>query len=304
MISNLVSKVRDNAWLFLRRAIVELISHDDSSDDGLSQENAIITTTLVQMSFELALVAYFLEIDGIYALTKDADSSLPEAELWDKYYKNELKTKSFNALKNLASDRNIFLKETDVDLVDEFQKIRNKLIHLNYEFDAGDLYDIKYDLTYFIVKVVIPVLTREEVKPSESIAGKIGRGDFKKLINFPPYAGEMHSIAKESSLYVYRCIHCDHDSLATESGIKYCYSCNEDFSLLGFIDCPYCKSKRSMIYDSLNIGMQHDRAIKGRCLQCYSDDIVYECVKCGRPVALEGDMSDERCRPERCFWLD
>ena len=96
MSSNIVKKVRDNSWLFLRRAIKELISHDDSNDEGLTEEKAIMATTLIQMSFELSLVAYFIKADGIHGIVKGVDTTLTAESLLSKFENNELMTKPFN----------------------------------------------------------------------------------------------------------------------------------------------------------------------------------------------------------------
>jgi len=95
----IVNKIRANSWLFLKRAIKELIAHDDSNDEGLTNEKAIMATTLMQISFELSLVAHFVEKKGIRGIVKGKDSSLSEEELLEKFEQNELLTKSFNALK-------------------------------------------------------------------------------------------------------------------------------------------------------------------------------------------------------------
>ena len=302
MSSNIVKKVRDNSWLFLRRAIKEIISHDDSKDEGLTEEKATMATTLIQMSFELSLVAYFIEADGIHGIVKKVDTTLTEVSLLSKFENNEFMTKPFNMLKKDALERNFFLNSDDEYLINEFQKLRNKMVHLNYKFDESELYDLKYDLTYFIVKVVIPTLTKEEVKPSQAIAENIDSKDFLKLVKFPPYAHEMHKVAKENAEHVYCCVHCGNDSLSVDYGAEYCYSCCEDLSHAGFINCPYCKSKRSMVYDALNIDCQKDRTLRGLCLKCGEDDLVYVCKKCGAEVALEANIGEGKCCPGFCQW--
>ncbi|EGQ9275220.1 hypothetical protein K5B43_003823 [Vibrio parahaemolyticus] len=300
----LALKIRDNSWLFLRRAIRELINHDDSKDDGLTKETAIFGTTFIQISFELALVAYYLEKEGIQGIVKGPDLALTTEELVSKFERNELNTKSFNVLKNKAISENIFLNETDADLISEFQRVRNKLVHLNYEFCDGDLYDLKYDLTYFIVKIIMPILSDNYQNPSEVISTYLNKSDFFKLISFPPYAGEMYRVAKEYSDNVYDCVHCGNKSLAVDIKNEQCYSCGALYLGLGFIDCPYCNSNNSMIYDALNIKGQPDLTIKGLCLECKEDDIVYLCKKCWRSVALEGYVGLEKCHPEYCEWDD
>tara|TARA_R110002167_G_C12542647_1_gene640152 strand:- start:49 stop:963 length:915 start_codon:yes stop_codon:yes gene_type:complete len=294
------NNIRDNSWLFLRKAIKELISHDDSNDEILHQDKAIVAITLIQMSFELSLVAYFVESDGIQGIVKGSDISLSEQELLIKYENNELVTKSFNSLKKTASERDSLFTEDGEYFIDEFQKMRNKLVHLNYEFDDGELYDLKYDLTYFIVKVIIPTLTDEYANPSQAIAINIESNDFLKLIKFPPYAYEMHKVAKENSDNVYCCVHCNNDSLAVDFGEEYCYSCCEDLSQAGFIDCPYCNSKRSMVYDALNINCQNDRTLRALCLKCQEDELVYVCSECESEVALEANIGLRKCCPDFC----
>jgi hypothetical protein len=119
----LVSKVRKNSWLFLRRAIKELVSHDDSLDDGLTEETATISTTFIQIAFELSLVAHFLKKDGIHGIVKGSDSSLTEEELLEKFEDNDLNTKSFNSLKKDAIDDHVFFVLTMKALSMNFKKL-------------------------------------------------------------------------------------------------------------------------------------------------------------------------------------
>lgn len=300
----LVSKVRGNAWLFLRRAIKELVNHDDSNDDGLTEEAATISTTFIQIAFELSLVAYFINKYGIHGIVKGSESSLTEEEILAKFESNDLNTKTFNTLKKQAVDSHIFLNNEDECLIDNFQMVRNKLVHLNYKFDIDELYDFKYDLTYFIVKVIIPVLSGECERPSEAIYKNLDSKDFVKLIKFPPYAYEMYKAAKLQSAFVYKCVHCENESLAVDYGNEHCYSCCSDFTGAGFIDCPYCKSRSSMIYDALNIDEQGDFTIKGLCLKCKKNDMVYHCQKCNDKIALEACTGNKKCYFGHCEWDD
>lgn len=300
MKENIADKVRESSWLFLRRAIKELISHDDTNDDGLSKEVAIVSTVFIQMAFELSLVARVVSEYGIHGVVKGGDSMLGEKELLAKFDSNDLDTKTFNALKQRAVEQFYFLNEDDQYLVDDFQRMRNKLVHLNYEFSPGDLYDLKYDIVYFLVQVVIPMLSKEESRPSEVIASKLDGGDFYRLIKFPPYASRMYQKAKQFSDDVYKCFYCGNESLAAGGyGNEHCYSCNQDYFHVGFADCARCCSRNSIIYDSLNIEFQLDRTLKGVCLNCDEDDLMYSCASCGSVVALEA-TSYERCHPDYC----
>lgn len=300
MIKTIVKGVQENAWLFLKKAIQELIDHDDSNDNGLEKDRAIFATTFIQMSFELSLLSYFLKVDGLAGIVNSSDSLLTEDELLSKYANNELSSKSFNSLKQIALSRNIFLDNDDEFFINSFQVIRNKLVHLNYNFSKSELYDLKYDLTYFIVQVIIPTLTDNSTDPSQEIMANVNKNDFLKLVKFPPYALEMNRKAKENAENVYTCIHCNNESLAVDYGEEYCYSCCENYHFAGFIDCPHCNSKRAMIYDALNIDSQIDRTLPGVCLSCKTDDLIYACECCGAEVALEANRGKEKCHPGFC----
>lgn len=293
-------KVRKNAWIFLRKAINQLVSHDDSSDNGLSEEVAVVATVFIQTAFELALIAYLIECEGIHAVVNSRDGNLTEEQLLEKFTNNELSTKSFNSLAEYASSKKLYLRADDSDLVQDFQKKRNKLVHLNFEFQTGDLYDLKYELVYFLVYLVIPILTKEESRPSEAIENYLNAEDFRKLIKFSPYAMEMKFRAKDSSSDVYKCLYCGNESLAaSDYGNEHCFSCNQYYHHVGFSDCSRCESKNSIIYDKLNIESQPDRTLKGKCLKCDEDDLIYSCEACGEVVALEATHY-ERCHPGYC----
>ena len=172
-------------------------------------------------------------------------------------------------------------------------------MHISYNFDEGELYNLKYDLVYFLVQVVIPTLVRETQYISEVISLNIESSDFIKLISFDAYSLEMNQEAKKYADNVYDCIHCGNNSL----GDDYCYSCCSTFNLFGFIDCPYCKSESSMIYDALNIKEQKDHIIKGVCLKCKEDELIYLCSKCESEIALESNIGSNQCRPDFCQYF-
>lgn len=300
MSKGITDKVRNNSRLFLRKAVKELISHDDSNDDGLSQEVAVIATVFIQMAFELALIAYLIEREGISAVVRTRDENLSEETLLSKFTDNKLNTKTFNELAQYASDKKLYLRQDDSDIVESFQRKRNKLVHLNYDFDQDELYDLKYELVYFLVYLVIPILAKEEARPSEAIAYCLDENDFNKLIKFPPYAMEMRERAKNFSEDVYKCFYCGNESLAaSDYGNEHCFSCNQYYFHVGFADCPRCKSRNSIVYDKLNIESQRDRILKGICLKCGDDDLMYSCNVCGDVIPLEGTLYN-KCHPGYC----
>lgn len=254
MTEKMVEKIRQNSWLFLKRSISEMTRNDVEKDQGLTKETTVISVMFVQMSLELALIASLIDSSGISSIVNKKYSTLDESALLEMFSKNELITINFESLKNLAVSKGVFLEEDHKDIVDDFQKMRNKVVHLNYDFTSGDLYDLKYDLINFIVHVLIPILSGENENQSETISNNLDDGEFFKLIKFGPYKEEMHNLACTLSAYVYKCLYCGNDSLAA-GGFEneYCCSCGSRFDGVGFMDYNHCGSKNSLAFDTLNI---------------------------------------------------
>jgi hypothetical protein len=108
----------------------------------------------------------------------------------------------------------------------------------------------------------------------------------------------MSKLAAQASEDVYKCIFCNQRTFAQEKNL--CYCCNYNLSLCGFLDCCYCGSKKSVVYDKLNIGYQVDHSLRGLCLNCDSDCIVFECPKCQTAYNLE-DFQEEHCTEDKCI---
>jgi hypothetical protein len=65
------------------------------------------------------------------------------------------------------------------------------------------------------------------------------------------------------------------------------------------IDCDYCKTKRSVIYDNLNIALNNNET-KGLCLNCDNDGIIFECPKCGLAHNIETKFEGV-CNKDNCI---
>lgn len=298
---NIISeKINKNAWLFLRRAIQEINTHDDCNDQALKEESAVIASTFLQTSFELAVVRYVLLKEGLHGISSKGNKGLSENELIVKFNQNELITENIQGLLDKECVKNYIVAEQYGCLIDDFKNIRNKLLHLHYEFNQADLYDLKFDLILFIVKIIIPLLSQEQTdNPSAILENNLDVRDFRKLIKFPPFATEMNKLAREHATFVYTCTICGNDSMVVESDI-FCFSCCTEFEFAAFIDCPYCENhKNTIIFDHLNIGFQRDKIINAWCINCQDDNRVYHCEKCDSFVPQEG-MVDDFCYPCHC----
>lgn len=110
----------------------------------------------------------------------------------------------------------------------------------------------------------------------------------------------MQRLATENSRRVFDCIVCNNRTYSQDE--DYCYCCNflgEDYNM---IDCDYCKEKRCVIYDNLNIHLNQNE-MKGLCLNCGEDGIIYQCPKCELAYNLETNIGNVKlCNNDMCIY--
>jgi uncharacterized protein YehS (DUF1456 family) len=297
--SDVYEAVKLNSLVFLNKGIKELSSHNDSDDTPLDIDLTTISISLLQISFELALNAYSIKKTGIRSILRNKESDMSDNEISTLFQSNELPTKNFNILLDEMQLRyNLFDTEA-LHHIRLFQKIRNKLVHLHCNLDEGDRYDLKYELIYFIVHILIWLINTTDIflSTSQILENQLDDIAYKKLILFQPYVDEMEKLARRDSNNVYRCFFCRENTFATE--MELCYTCNYDFADQVFTDCGRCKATDSVIYDHLNIEI-NDNEARGLCLNCDDDDIYYRCPECENLYGLEASIGVDICTPVKC----
>jgi hypothetical protein len=278
--------VYGNAVLFLRRGIKETI-HSKVFD----REAGIVSCLFVQMSVELALKAYLIKRDSVYAILDDKMQQKDISAIFAKFEADTLHTKRFQDLKLALVARNFnWLTDKHIQHFDAFQKRRNKLVHLNLSLDdPQELSDLKLGLIYVVVHVLVPLLAEisfDYQTPSEFYEENLDKKDYLKLIDFLPYIKEMEKLAKEYSLYVYPCPDCHKKTFSTAAEI--CYCCNLSFVNAGeYTDCKNCDSRHAVLFDHLNIGL-HDNIMNGLCLNCEDRPQVFKCPECEATTTFYG----------------
>lgn len=291
-----------NAFVFLNKAIGELTSHNDRRDRGLSLKRASVAAALVQIAFELALNARAIEKKGLASVVV-AGEKLSLDELAERFDRNSLQTKNVNQLRDELQEQFRLFTEDDLDRISQFQQLRNKLVHFRPVLYKDDLYDLKYEMTDYIVHVIVPLLPGGDSWPeSEGIEAALDVRAFKKLVAFPPYVYAMARLASENSEVVLTCLFCGNKTYAKEAQI--CYACNYDYEQHEdeLVNCPKCRATGAVIFDHMNIEFNKNRA-KGRCLNCGYEDIVFKCPKCSQTYLLKASKKsrDTRCASRRCI---
>lgn len=293
----------NNSVLFLKDGIERLVNEDNGDDDYINYDLLTLTCASFQISLELAIKSLIIERAGIRKIINKKQQNLTDSEIEKLFKSNDLKTLDFDIQKNFIKSKNFIedLTKEDFDTIDEFQTYRNRIVHFSYNFYDGDLFDLKYDLIYYLIRVIFKVLQskrHQDEKPSEFLEHTLGDKLHKKIISYTPYIYAMKRLAEEYSSKVFDCIVCNNRTYSQDE--DYCYCCNFLGESYNMIDCDYCKEKRCVIYDNLNIHLNQNEA-RGLCLNCGEDGIIYQCPKCESTYNMETNMGNGRlCDNTRC----
>ncbi|MFT5821860.1 MAG: hypothetical protein ACI8ZM_003116 [Crocinitomix sp.] len=294
-------KVYENSIVFLKDGINRLVNEDTSNSDHIKHDLLMLTCTSFQISIELAIKALIIERAGIKNILHTKHQSLSIIEIEKLFLTNKLTTRKFEEQKNFIKSKNFIegLNRDDFKKITEFQDYRNKIVHFSYNFEAGDFFDLKYDLISYLIHIIFKILLskkHEDIKPSAFLANKLGKDLLDGLIHYVPYVQEMEKLATYLSEKVFKCIDCYNRTYSQDE--EYCYCCNfigVDYTL---INCDYCHEKESVIYDNLNIRLNNNM-MRGLCLNCDRDSIIFKCHKCQNAhnieMQFEGVCTNEKC---------
>lgn len=294
-----------NAILFLKRGINEVLLHNDYNDTALNRETGIIATLFIQMSIELAIKAYLVKEEGVKSILMDKYNSNTDEEIYNLFTNNSLHTRQYNNLKDILSSnqRIISLTDNDCEHLDQFQKYRNNLVHLNLFLYEADLYDLKYEITYVIVHILVPLLAEisfDYETPTAFYNEHLNKENYKKLISFPPYVCEMEKLARNHTELQYYCPECFNKTYSPTNHICYCCNLNFEYAV-EYSNCPICEAKNAVIFDPLNMEL-NNHIMNGLCLNCDAKMQVHKCPKCGNSYPFFSIKELIKCTPTKCFY--
>lgn len=288
----------DNAFLFFKEGFVRLLDRDKYKTGKIDVGLLTITCTELQIALEIAMRAVLVKASGINSILTRSQSQLSEEEIKELYGNNALKVTEFDAEKNYIKAHHLSrLSKEDFNVIDRFQTYRNKVVHFTYDFSEEQLATFRDEVLYYIVHVVLVLLadTTTGETPSEYLQSKLGYEIYKRLMNYPPYVKAMEKYATKESNPIWTCVGCSHRTYSPE--FDYCYLCGYE-SITGYrrVDCCRCGTKKSVIYDNLNIHLKgNHHQMTGFCMNCERHTTVYECPTCGEAhdVLFEGNLCHE-----------
>lgn len=303
--NKIFNTVYNNAILFLKRGIAEILEHNDKDDSPLKFETGIVCTLFIQMSIELALKAFLVKEKGVKSILEVRYQRKTDMQILSEFENNTLHTKKYNDLKQILINNETlsWFNETSYSHLEQFQQFRNKLVHLNLFLANADLYDLKFELIYVIVHIIVPLLSEisfEFETPSDFYKSHLNKDEFKKLISFPTYIEEMEKLAKDFTGFNYYCPECYQKTYSPENNL--CYCCNLNFeNAAEYTSCIVCKKKNSVIFDPLNIAL-NNHIMNGLCLNCGIKLSVHKCPKCETVYSFFDKKELKKCTPEKCFY--
>ena len=291
-------KLFQNANIFLNAAIHYF-------NKGLeSQDNRVLAVVSTQMALELAVKMRITKDYGVRTILEGDFSAATDQDILDGYENNSLRVKEFETLKNFLKSKKVYNMyfSGEYAYMERFQKLRNKLVHFDYNFTEQELEQLEDDIIHVIVNI-LHILISSNVSHDEYrifMEEYIDTAEYQKLLTNRSYMNALRDIIVREYGEIYFCPICSRRLFLP---IRKCLGCLNDFnnsSAFGFLDCNYC-GEETVIYDACNIDNNH--FLRGLCLRCEDDTVVYKCPKCGNVFNLENSEGGG-CRPGHCSMND
>ncbi|MBB6024241.1 hypothetical protein HNR77_005349 [Paenibacillus sp. JGP012] len=150
----IIDAIFQNAIRFLNITIEEIINSDFSEIN-----NIVKTSVLVQMTVELSLkyaVAYNNGAISIKKILEKKEAQKNIETIYEEFQRNSLRVVPFDNLKNYIKSIRLFKfnKNEEIEKMEKFQKIRNKLVHFSYNFSPEEILEAKENFIYMISRVL------------------------------------------------------------------------------------------------------------------------------------------------------
>jgi len=290
----------NNSLIFFNKSIDLILKHKNGSSVG--REDAIFLCLYTQFTIELAIKASIVHscgIEEILDIRRHKNDDLQD--IYNKFQNNIIHTKKFEELKlYILRNKEAFkFKEFDFNYVNNFQRLRNKIVHINYNFSEIELETLIYSIIYVLTRFVVRLLGSSYNNISLFLSDHIKQGKFLELVKYKPYIEELKKITIKNKNSLMLCPCCDEELYDYRE--RECLLCltNIDEQIIDSIDCYYCHSECSVVFDKLNIGNNANFTI-GICRICGEQVDIYECPICGNIDDFNFTNKNYKCSPDLC----
>ena len=289
-----------NAIIFLNEAVRFI-------NLGIKErKNMVLAIVNIQLAVELSMKASIVAFYGIRRVLIDKQAKMTDFEIEQLFRENKLKVREYDSLKN-------FLKSNDKDeerykfekiqykYMERFQNYRNQILHSSYFFSDKECEEMEKDLLYVLMHIIGVLMSdRTDDEYREFVQEYLDYNEYSKLMKNPIYNRELQVFLERYYDKLYTCPYC---GTKTVTPNRYCARCLTNFNvsneIYAFVKCGYC-GEEMVICDAANIECNNNM-IRGLCLNCGEDTVVYKCPECDGFVNAElFDSSD--CHEGFCKW--
>ena len=270
------------------------------------RKNMVLAIVNIQLAVELSMKASIIDFYGIRKVLIDKQAQMTDLEIEQLFRENKLKVREYDSLKNFlkSNDKDgerYDFKKTQYKYMERFQNYRNQILHSSYIFSDKECEEMEKDLLYVLMHIIgVLMSNRMDDEYREFVQEYLNYKEYSKLMENPIYNHELQVFLERYYDKLYTCPHC---GTKTVTPNRYCARCLTNFNvsneIYAFVKCGWC-GEEMVICDAANIE-NNNNMIRGLCLNCEEDTIVYKCPKCHSFVNAELFDSSE-CHEGFCKW--
>ena len=268
---------KEFAQLLFRNAVIFIDSAIGYINKGLDNYvNMLQAIVNLQFAMELALKSSVVSCCGIRTILVSKQSCLSDSEIEELYVTNKLKIREYDEIKNFTKGRERLynFERKEYQYMEMFQKYRNCVLHSSYIFNEQERQSVEKDVIYALI-YILGILMSEEtgIENRKFMQEYLNDSQYAILLQNPIYNHELYNFLKKEYEDLYTCPYCSTRTMTID------YKCARCFN------CGYC-GEDMVICDAANIEYNNNY-IRGLCLNCGNDTMVYKCSKCGQYVNAE-----------------
>lgn len=289
------------AQLLFKNAIIFVDSAIGYINRGLDNYvNMIQAIVNLQFAMELALKSSVVINCGIRTILVGKQSVMSDTEIEELYATNKLKIREYDDIKNYTKGRNHLynFERKEYQYMEMFQKYRNSVLHSSYIFNEQEKQGVEKEIIYALIHILGILMSEEtEIANRKFMQEYLNGSQYAVLLQNPIYNQELYSFLKKEYEDLYTCPYCSTKTMTIDYKCARCFNIFSDRHFFQYVNCGYC-GEDMVICDAANIECNNNY-IRGLCLKCGNDTMVYKCPKCGQYVNAE--LFDKtKCRVDFC----
>lgn len=272
-----------------KNAIIFIDSAIGFINKGLNDYvNMIQAVVNLQFAMELALKSSVVSYCGVRTILVSKQCNMMDSEIETLFYNNKLKIREYDDIKNFTKGKEYLydFERKEYKYMDMFQKYRNYVLHSSYIFSNQEKKDMEKDIIYTLIHILGVLMSDETAHEERKFMQEyLNDHEYSVLLENPVYVEELTNFLQNEYENLYMCPYCSTKTMTIDYKCARCFNIFADRHFFEYVKCGYC-GEDMVICDAANID-NNNHMIRGLCLNCEEDTIVYKCPKCGSFVNTE-----------------